>query len=428
MGSFSPQLWSEYFSEWGNRPIEITVDLFNWAIDKCMIHSDSKEYELLKATYALKWDQVGSRAYNFLTRWETHVSELHAHMTEPWTLFHRYKMLKHVLPDSSVTNVLCKCYKLAAGNASVHISNTINNIDVSTLRAATLINCWECGDNGHLANSCPNEIAYDKWKKDRVKDRVPELAFFTNLKPAPPYVPPGLIPFVFDSSTSCVMVNSEQHGKGWCDANDSVTITTADSGKLPVPKIGGTISLLSLSPTTKQWEWMTYDDCLLVPGLVTNLIRTKMVTQAKGKVIFEDELVTIQDRHSCTIRVPISSNGYLAAGMILWDDSMPKPEVSLAFTRTRQNSTQSYRDHAKANLWHRCLGHPGYEAILHTQSVTTAHDIPPTQATQPEALCNTCVHSKAMAKTTPHACNLEHPLELVSMDVMGPLHESPQYS
>ncbi|SAM83160.1 uncharacterized protein UBRO_20740 [Ustilago bromivora] len=120
---------------------------------------------------------------------------------------------------------------------------------------------------------------------------------------------------------------------------------------------------------------MTYDDCLLVPGLVTNLIGTKTVTQARGKLTFKDELVTVQDHHGCTIGVPISSNGYLAAGMILWDDSMPKPKVLLAFAGTRQKNTQSYRDNAKANLWHHHLGHPGYKAILHTQSATMAHNI-----------------------------------------------------
>ncbi|KAJ1598602.1 hypothetical protein NDA14_004945 [Ustilago hordei] len=38
------------------------------------------------------------------------------------------------------------------------------------------------------------------------------------------------------------------------------------------------------------------------------------------------------------------------------------------------------------------------------------------------------VCSKATARTTPHPRKLGYPLELVSMDVMGPLHKSPQYS
>ncbi|SOV05512.1 uncharacterized protein UDID_18445 [Ustilago sp. UG-2017a] len=156
-----------------------------------MVHLDSKEYELLKATYALKWDQVGSCAYDFLTKWELHVSELHTYMTKPWTPAHQYKTLKCALPgdknalfnsifvlyetlikehmDSSVANILRKCYKLAADSAPVHPTNTIDDIDLSALRAATLINCWACGDNGHCANRCPNEAAYDKWKRDRVK-------------------------------------------------------------------------------------------------------------------------------------------------------------------------------------------------------------------------------------------------------------------
>ncbi|SOV03427.1 uncharacterized protein UDID_18666 [Ustilago sp. UG-2017a] len=261
MNSFSPQLQTEYFSEHRDRPIKIAVDLFDWAIAKCTVHLDSKEYELLKAMYASNG-----------TKWEATLIKEHT--------------------NSSVANVLCKCYKLAADSAPVCVANNINNSDLSALHAATLINCWACGDDGHPANCCPNESAYNKWKKDR---------------PPPPYVPPGLIPFVFDSGTSCVMVNSEQHGKG--------------------------------CPTTKQWEQMTYDNCLLVPGLMTNLIGTKTVTQAKGKVTFEDELVTVQDHHGHTIGVPISSNGYLAAGMILWDNTMPKPKVSLTFTGMWQRKT-----------------------------------------------------------------------------------------
>ena len=99
MNSFSPQLQAEYLSERGDRPIEIAVDLFDWAIEKCTVHSNTKEYKLLKATYALKWNQVGSHTYDFLMKWEAHVSGLHAYLTEPWTSAHRYKTLKRALPS-----------------------------------------------------------------------------------------------------------------------------------------------------------------------------------------------------------------------------------------------------------------------------------------------------------------------------------------
>ncbi|KAJ1035289.1 hypothetical protein NDA13_000709 [Ustilago tritici] len=153
-----------------------------------------------------------------------------------------------------------------------------------------------------------------------------------------------------------------------------------------------------------------------------------MVTQAKGQVTFEDELVTVQDCYGHAIEVPINNNGYPTAGMILWNDSMPTPVVSLAFTGTRHNETQLRKVNNKAILWHCRLGHPGHEAMLRTQSATTAHNIPLTQASQPDVLCDTCVQSKVTAKVNPHPHKVEHPLELVSMDIMGPLHESLQYS
>lgn len=133
------------------------------------------------------------------------------------------------------------------------------------------------------------------------------------------------------------MVNSSQYGKGWQDVQSPVSITTTDRGKLPAIKVGGTVSLLNFSPKKRQWECMMYHNCLLVPDLVTNLISTKLVMHAKGKVTFEEELVTVQDKHSHTIHVHTSGNGYPTAAMVIWDDRMPKPAVTLAFTATMTN-------------------------------------------------------------------------------------------
>lgn len=90
MQSFSNKLHTEYFAEHGDQPALITVDLFEWAMNKCTVHSAAKEYELLAATYALCWDQVRSHAYDFLVKWEAHISELHAYLQTPWKPDHRY--------------------------------------------------------------------------------------------------------------------------------------------------------------------------------------------------------------------------------------------------------------------------------------------------------------------------------------------------
>lgn len=61
--------------------------MFGWArvtsVPYCIVHSAAKEYKLLTPTYALQWDQVGSDACDFLTKWEAHVSELHTYMQDP---------------------------------------------------------------------------------------------------------------------------------------------------------------------------------------------------------------------------------------------------------------------------------------------------------------------------------------------------------
>ena len=173
MRSFSPQLRTEYFSEHGDKPVQTAVDLFDWAMKKCTVHSESKQYELLTATLALRWDQIGGHAYDFLVKWEAHVSELHAYLEEPWTPTFRYKTLKRALPNDKNalfgSVFLRECYALAAENAPVSSSTASDDSGLIALRAATLINCWACGELGHAANRCPDDTALARWKRDKIK-------------------------------------------------------------------------------------------------------------------------------------------------------------------------------------------------------------------------------------------------------------------
>ncbi|UTT91014.1 hypothetical protein NDA17_001991 [Ustilago hordei] len=390
MQSFSNKLHIEYFAEHGDKLIPIAVDLFDWAMNKCKAHSTVKEYELSAVTLDLHWDQVGSHAYDFLVKWEAHVSELHEYLQDPWKLDYCYRTLKRALPSDrnalfnsvfilhekihgreqtikSISDVLCQCYKLAAEITPTSHCHVTEESELTALQATTLINCW---------------------------DAVPVLAFFTEVEPAPINLPPQLVPFVFDSGASCVMVNCTYYGKGWQDME----------------------------------QRMMYQNCLLMPNLVTNLIGTKSITHAQGKVIFENELVTIQDKHGHAIQVPTTGDGYPTAAMLIWDNSMPEPAISLAFAAEMVSPGWQCRNRDKAALWHCCLGHASLDATLHMRTITLAHDIPSSSPTHPDILCDICIQSKATARTPAHPRCIEAPLELVSMDVMGPLHGATKFA
>lgn len=192
MHSFSPKLCTEYFAEHGDRPVPIAVDLFDWAVNKCTTHLATKEYKLLAATYALRWDQVGSHTYNFLTTWEAHVLELHTYLQDPWVPDHCYRTLKCALPSDrnalfnsvfilherlnrkkqlaeGVTDILHQCYELAAKSTPVLLPPRSEASELTALQAAMLINCWACGELGHATNRCPDDAAHKKWKQERIK-------------------------------------------------------------------------------------------------------------------------------------------------------------------------------------------------------------------------------------------------------------------
>ncbi|KAJ1037253.1 hypothetical protein NDA10_004869 [Ustilago hordei] len=156
MQSISNKLHTEYFAEHRDQPVLIAVDLFDWALKKCTVHSNIKEYELLVVTLDLHWDQVGSHTYNFLIKWEAHISELHKYLKDPWMPDYHYRTLKCALPSGqnalfnlvfilhekvhgrdqtivSVSDVLCQCYELAAENTSMHCHHTTEELELVAL-------------------------------------------------------------------------------------------------------------------------------------------------------------------------------------------------------------------------------------------------------------------------------------------------------
>ncbi|CCF49761.1 uncharacterized protein UHO2_05835 [Ustilago hordei] len=157
-----------------NHHLKVLSDLFKWALNKCKAYSAAKEYELCGATYGLHWDQIGSHAYDFLTKWEAHVTLKHALPSDKNALFNSVFILHEKLNGKdqtaeSVADILSQCYELTTESAPVHLSPIAEVSELTALQAATLINCWACGDLGHVANRCPDAEAHVQWKQERIK-------------------------------------------------------------------------------------------------------------------------------------------------------------------------------------------------------------------------------------------------------------------
>ncbi|CCF54901.1 uncharacterized protein UHOR_16740 [Ustilago hordei] len=119
MCSFSNKLCTEYFTEHGDQPVPITVDLFDWAVDKFFI--------------------------------------LHEQ------LYRKDEMAE------SIAHVLHQCYELAADSATVSTQHMTEELELITLSSMPDVTTCPAIDEHGSSNCCPNDMAHAHWKESRIK-------------------------------------------------------------------------------------------------------------------------------------------------------------------------------------------------------------------------------------------------------------------
>lgn len=147
------------------------------------------------------------------------------------------------------------------------------------------------------------------------------------------------------------MLQDEGIGTDWKDVQKGGRyVKTADGGKLEVTKEGGVAKLLNFNPKTRNWELAIYKDCILVPGLIANLIGTRGITRSGGKATFQDEVVVFQNAAGEKAHISVDTDKDLyCARMLVADDDTVTSKTAVVFLTS---PARDDKEHARAQLWH----------------------------------------------------------------------------
>jgi len=116
-------------------------------------------------------------------------------------------------------------------------------------------------------------------------------------------------------------------------------------------------------------------DVLCVPGALANLFSVKQVTSNGATITFEDDKGIVRDEMGNVLMEATSRGGLYCITV------KPKIEQALVVTET-------------AELWHRRLGHLGYDNLVKLPGMVDGINIPASDFKSKTATCEPCVLSK----------------------------------
>ena len=163
-----------------------------------------------------------------------------------------------------------------------------------------------------------------------------------------------------------------------------------------------TLSALSIGDVLLA-EDLKLKDVLYVPGALANLFSVKQATSNGATITFEDDKGIVRDEMGNVLLEATSRGGLYCI------TAHPKIEQALVATET-------------AELWHRRLGHLGYDNLAKLPNMVDGIKIPASDFKAKAEMCEPCVLSKQHRQPFPTSQRVTtQPLELVHMDVCGPM-------
>jgi len=186
-------------------------------------------------------------------------------------------------------------------------------------------------------------------------------------------------------------------------------VFVADNRGVPVAGMGNVRLVMSNSKGSRKS--ITLQDVLHVPGLGNNLFSTPQVQRLGGSINFTKKTVEIFDKKG---RLALRGKRRGDVNYLLVEGTT----TAVAKLVTSEKALD------QAKLWHQRLGHLHMQATLKTASLTDGMNLKAMSGPSVGNNCETCIKSKHRhAPIKSRGPKTTRPLELVHMDLAGPLPE-----
>ena len=263
--------------------------------------------------------------------------------------------------------------------------------------------CYYCGKKGHIKVECRKRIADEKGKdapvalmalqEDGTKKDVNRWALDSGSTR-------HITPFKF-------LLNNVR------ELDKDINITFGNASKEPATCMGEILMKTTLlDGTTSFFE---LKDVLHVPGAVANLFSVKQALSKGAGVYFEKDICTVRGQNNHKVIQAALHEGLFSF------------ENDYAASSKAVETTMLAMAKETPQLWHRRFGHLGYDNLARLPSMVSGMkveeaDIKKAAATE---VCQPCIMSKQHRLSLPSSnTKTDYPLELVHMDVCGPMQET----
>ena len=259
--------------------------------------------------------------------------------------------------------------------------------------------CFYCGKKGHKQAQCYKRKRDLQATAGKPGTSGTALAAMRNEKSSGA----GVMEWILDSGATHHMTNSREAFVSYKKA--LTTIRIGDGRELAVVGEG---SVEMYTRVDGRDEKIILEDALHVPELTTNLLSaTRMIEHGASVSLRKDKSVVsktgrdliwaTQDRNLYKVRATVKA----------------RPQSHIAEKK------------ASAEIWHRRLGHLGYDNLIKMQKQGMVHGLDVNVddfKREAEKLCEVCVLSKQHRLPHPRSDSAStRPLELIHMDVNGPM-------
>ena len=259
-------------------------------------------------------------------------------------------------------------------------------------RKSSDIKCWRCGKIGHKRSDCR------VWLKEQGSPSASyALAACTEKNQVDKWI--------LDSGASQHMAWNEACFTSYQSLPET-DVNSCDGKKVIACGIG---DVKIRARAGKRVNDIILTDVLHVPQLVVNLISSGKADDNGAKVHVANGRCAIEVRGNTVL------TGHKERGLYVMHTEEDQ-KTCLLSSSSRET----------AELWHRRYGHLGYKNLQRLVKEEMVQGINLTQGQVPaQKVCETCVMAKQHCHTHPSsASKASAPLELIHMDVMGPLQEA----